>query len=137
LRRWLDAFRSFRASFEAYWNEHAVQVPQQLAKSYPDELTVLPFNAFHWPLWDAYSLQLIFRSNRPIRPAPIYANLWESMAWPYVQGMPPGDVRADISNFSWARPFVSDLPDNYGVTGAVARLRRTFLRRRKRWWRAV
>ena len=127
LRRWLDEYRSFRSQGrDRYWSEHSVQLPAQLAKAYPDEITVLPPTAFYWPLWTEDHLKWIFRSDEPISLDLTYANhLWESSAWDFVQHLTPGDVRAKSTNFhKWALPFLTGLPDDYGAPTMLERLER-------------
>jgi hypothetical protein len=52
LRRWLDAYRSFRSKGkDEFWDEHSVVLPAKLARKYPQDITVLSEKAFFWPLW--------------------------------------------------------------------------------------
>jgi hypothetical protein len=122
--RWLNEYRSFRgAGQEHYWNEHSIQVPAKLAKAHPSEITVLPHTAFTWPLFTPEHLEWIFRSSTPIPLDCTYANhLWESKAAKYIEDLTPGIVRRASSNFnSWVRPFVADLPDNFGAVSIQQR----------------
>jgi SAM-dependent methyltransferase len=127
LCRWLEEYRSFRSTGrDAYWNEHSVQLPVRLAGEHPEEITVLPPNAFYWPLWTDDHLEWIFNSDRPIPLEGVYANhLWESNAWKFLEDLTPGRVRAQSSNFhSWARPFLDGLADGYGAPTLGGRLRK-------------
>ena len=127
LRRWLNEYISFRSQGrDQYWSEHSVQLPAQLARSYPEEITVLPPRAFYWPLWTEDHIKWIFRSDDPISLDDTYANhLWESNAWDYVQHLTPGDVRAKSTNFhKWALPFLAGLPDGFGAPSMLQRLDR-------------
>ena len=115
LCRWLDEYRSFRGEV---WNEHSVQLPKKLASEHPSEITVLPSNAFFWPLWTEDHLEWIFASNRPIAVDQSYANhLWETVAWKkYLEDLTPRSVRSVDTNFHvWARPLIDGVPDNYGA----------------------
>lgn len=126
--RWLEAYRSFRSQGrDEYWNEHSVQLPVKLAREHPDEIAILSPKAFFWPLWTDSHLDWIFRSNRPIPVDGVYANhLWESNAWQFIDGLTPGQVRGRETNFHrWARPFVADLPDDYGAPTFTDRWRKT------------
>jgi Glycosyltransferase sugar-binding region containing DXD motif len=118
LCRWLDEYRSFRSTGrDEFWNEHSVQLPSKLARAYPEEVTVLPFTAFFWPLWTKEHIEWIFASNRPIPLEHTYCNhLWEAGAWDYLDDLTPRRVRSVDTNFHrWARPFIAGLPDSYGA----------------------
>ena len=127
LRRWLAEYKSFRSKGrDEYWNEHSVQLPVRLAREHANEITILPPKAFYWPLWTPEHIDWIFRSDNPIPLDGVYANhLWESNAWPIVDDLTPGKVRAVDSNFHrWARPYLAELPDAYGAPTLGRRLRK-------------
>jgi hypothetical protein len=125
LKRWLDEYRSFRGD-EGHWSEHAVQVPAQLAKQFPDEITMLEPTAFFYPLWTPEHIEWIFGSDKPIpSEETAYCNhLWESLAWrKYLDHLTPGRVRRESTNFHrWARPYVEGLPDDLGKAPLKTRL---------------
>jgi Glycosyltransferase sugar-binding region containing DXD motif len=119
LRRWREQYRSFRNDVPGgrYWAEHSVALPKRLAEAHSSEVTILPHNAFYWPLWDEGSLDTLFTSTCQAEVQGLYANhLWESLAWDaYLAGLTPGRLRASDSIFSqWLQPYVADLPDDYG-----------------------
>ncbi|MEE1656924.1 glycosyltransferase [Microvirga sp. CF3062] len=119
LRRWREQYRSFRNDVPGgrYWAEHSVALPKRLAETHVDEVTILPHNAFYWPLWDEGSLRALFTSTCQAEVQGLYANhLWESLAWDiYLAGLTPGRLRASNSIFSqWLQPYVAALPDEYG-----------------------
>jgi hypothetical protein len=124
--------RSFRSKGkDEFWSEHSVVLPAKLARAYPQDVTILPENAFFWPLWHDDHLDWIFRSNRPIPLDQTYANhLWESCGWLFLENLTPGEVRAQDTNFHrWARPYLDDLPDygapsNVGYHRALGRIRK-------------
>lgn len=127
IRRWLSEYKSFRSTGrDAYWNEHSVQLPVRLAGAHPDEITILPPNAFFWPLWTDEHLEWIFLSDKPVPLDGVYANhLWESNAWSFLEDLTPGQVRALDSNFHrWASPFLAGLPDNFGAPTLFGQLRK-------------
>jgi SAM-dependent methyltransferase len=134
IERWLEEYRSFRGD-EGYWGEHSVLLPAMLAQKHPDEITVLPPTAFFWPLWSEGHMKWMFDSADTIPTADVYANhLWESFAWPYVSGLTPGQVRARDTNFNrWARPYLEELPDDFGKLPLRTRL----LQRAKKAKRAL
>ena len=124
LLRWLEEYRSFRGD---RWKEHSVELPAELARAYPSEITVLPHTAFYWPLWSKEHLDWIFASNRPIPFDQTYANhLWENFAWEkYLEDLTPRRVRSVDTNFHrWARPLIDGLPDNLGAPDLRRRLQK-------------
>jgi SAM-dependent methyltransferase len=138
LVRWLEAYRSFRSQGQdAFWSEHSVTLPARLALDHPGEITVLSEKAFFWPLWTPEHLDWIFRSNTPIPLEQTYANhLWEATAWPALEDLTPGRVRARDTNFHrWARSYLEGLPDHYGAPSLARRLSkgRARLRGQARW----
>ena len=128
LRRWYEEFRSFN---DRYWNEHSVMLPARLAAAHPDEVTVLPPNAFFWPTWEPDDLALLIKSPVELPLHETYANhLWESKIWWDVRDMTPGDVRRGEGNFQrWAAPLLTGLPDRYGAPSLLFRARRGGRRR--------
>jgi hypothetical protein len=124
LKRWYEEYRWFRSKGrDDYWNEHSVLVPLNLSKKYPTELTVLPHKAFYWPLSNFEGLKLIFGQPASDEKGTLANHLWESIAWQkYLEHLTPGKVRdVDSSFHRWARPFVSDLPRNYGQPSLAER----------------
>src|SRR6266403_2530505 len=136
LRKWHSEYRSFRSKgHDIYWDEHSVQLPYQLSKQFPDEITVLPPFAFFWPTFKKVDLALIFDSSEPIDLSRAYAtHLWESLAWePYLEHLTPRSVRSIDSNFHrWVRPMIASLPDDYGAATVSARFARGVRRLRRR-----
>jgi hypothetical protein len=128
LRRWHSEYRSFRSKGnDVYWDEHSVQLPNRLAKQFPDDITVLPPSAFFWPTFKEADLRLIFNSSAPLDLSRAYAtHLWESIAWEaYLEQLTPGRVRAVDSNFHrWVRPLIASLPDQYGAPSVRSRISR-------------
>jgi hypothetical protein len=125
LRRWLDQYKSFRSrGRDEFYPEHGCRLPAKLARDYPDEITVLPHTAFHWPLWTESHLQWIFASNREIPLGASYANhLWQSHAWgSYMKELTPGHIRSADTNFNrWVEPLLVGLPDDYGTPSRFMR----------------
>jgi Glycosyltransferase sugar-binding region containing DXD motif len=137
LQRWYSEYRSFRSTGDAYWGEHAVTIPYQLSKQFPDQIKVLPHFAFFWPTYTPEDLALIFDSTAPIDLSRAYAtHLWESCAWArYLEHLTPRRVRRVDTNFHrWARPLIAALPDDYGAPTVMARFARSVrhLKRRVR-----
>ncbi|MCK8784713.1 hypothetical protein M0638_10000 [Roseomonas sp. NAR14] len=128
LCRWLEEFRWFRSQGrDQYWAEHAVKVPSELALRHPDEVTMLPYTAFFWPLWTPDHIEWIFNSDRPIAPGAYANHLWEALAWDHLEQLTPGRVRRTDTNFHrWVAPYVADLPDNFGQPAIASRAGRLY-----------
>jgi hypothetical protein len=134
LCRWLEAFRSFRSKGnDEFYAELAVIVPQKLAREHSDEITVLPYTAFFWPLWTEEHLVWIFESRRRIPLDDAYCtHLWESQSWRYFDGLTAQELKSVHSNFhGWARPLIADVPDRFDALPFVERLLRSW--KRTRW----
>jgi len=121
LVRWMDNYRTFRGTGTSHWNEHSVQLPHSLSRQYPSEITILDYRAFFWPLWTTQHLEWMFNSTRPCVCSETFAtHLWDGKSQRYTRNLTPGDVRAHDTNFHrWAEPYVRELPDNYGASGAA------------------
>ena len=121
LTRWHDAYKTFRSKGrDDYWNEHSVRLPLQLARLHPDELTILPHTAFFWPSCSGEDLERIFGVPGFVPSEEVYAtHLWEALAWQkYLHNLTPQAVRQiDAPFHNWARPFVAQLPADFGQTG--------------------
>jgi hypothetical protein len=126
LGRWMEQYRTFRGTknLDANWSEHSVRLPGELAARYPSEVTILPPNAFYWPLWTPDHIDWIFASTRHIPLEGVYANhLWESIAWTYLEDLTPKQVRSRDSNFHlWARPLLVGVPDTHGAPSIVRKI---------------
>ncbi|GAA4218366.1 hypothetical protein GCM10022253_18850 [Sphingomonas endophytica] len=82
---------------------------------------MLDHKAFFWPTWTANGVYQIFEAEGRIDTSESYAtHLWESQAWPLIQDMTPGEVRSLGTNFArWAKPYLTELPDDFGKTEEV------------------
>ena len=116
LRRWLDLYRDFRGSDPAYWNEHSVLRPAELARSHPEEVETLAQKAFYTPTFHWRELNRIFVSDAEIvGPETLATHLWEAASWDrFLALLTPGKVRRDSSNFGrWVTPLLDGLPDDF------------------------
>jgi hypothetical protein len=111
LRRWLEAMAG---------TDRVERSARPLTVEPSDGVRILPFTAFHWPLWTQEHLEWMFETDHPIIPRQAFGRrLWLERAWPYLDGLTPGMVRSGETNVCrWLRPFVADLPDDYGAKGA-------------------
>ena len=137
LRRWYDEYRWFRSrGRDEFWNEHSVKLPLQLARQHPDEITVLPYKTFHWPISDKDGLALIYGPWPGQDPRSTHANhLWQSAVEPHWWNLTPGKLRRTDSAFSrWAAPYLAGLPDDFGLPSPVYRLRRRVWHLRRKYF---
>lgn len=105
---WLNEYKTFRsAGRDKYWNEHSVQVPQQLAARFPDLLTQLGPYAFHYPLYDDTGLRSMFEEEHEFPDAYLH-HLWESFAWEkYMSKLTPDKIRSTPATYNLlARKFL-------------------------------
>jgi hypothetical protein len=117
---------------DTYWAEHACQVPLRLSTEFPDEVTILPYNAFFGLDYTRNDLALMFSSREPFVGPGAYANhLWESLAWErFLADLTPGQVRQVDSAFHyWVRPMVEHLPAEFGRPPLMRRVAKRFVRR--------
>lgn len=91
-RAWLASYTTFRSTGWAdHWDEHSVQVPLRLAERMPNDITILPPDAFFHPLWD--DLPRVFRSGeRRFLDRSVSVHLWESATWPLVSTLTPETI---------------------------------------------
>lgn len=128
MARWHDSYRSFRSQGrDEYWDEHSVRIPRQLAAAHADEITILGTEAFFTPGPSAPEIDRIFADPAPLAvPGAFAHHLWESNAWrPFVDGLSVAEVRATETAFhALIRPYLADLPGDFGGGGAHAFARR-------------
>jgi len=108
VNHWLEEYKTFRsAGRDKYWNEHSVQVPERLAREYPEQITQLGPYAFHFPLYDQAGLKAMFEETHPFNSAYLH-HLWESFSWePYLSKLTPDYIRQKDTTFNLAaRPYL-------------------------------
>jgi hypothetical protein len=119
-RAWLDGFdpeTSLWAGFRSrgrdeYWNEISCQYPAHLAALHPEQLTIAPYDAFHWPMWHAEHLARLFLGSGDAFPNAYCHHLWQSLAWEkYLSKLTPAYIREVDTNFNlMVRKYVEELP---------------------------
>jgi mannosyltransferase OCH1-like enzyme len=51
-RKWLETYTTFRSKGrDEYWDEHGVLMPLELSKIYVNDILILNYNSFFYPLW--------------------------------------------------------------------------------------
>lgn len=91
---WLQEYKTFRSQGrDKYWNEHSVLIPLELAAKHPQHITQLNPYAFHYPLYDAAGLKMMFEEVHAFPEAYLH-HLWESFAWDkYMSKLTPDYIR--------------------------------------------
>jgi len=59
VKEWYSNYRTFNKTL---WNFHSVKLPMKIAKKNPGWIFRLPYQKFHWPLWDAPGIKLMMDS---------------------------------------------------------------------------
>jgi hypothetical protein len=84
VRRWLENYCSFNSKGrDKYWDFHSVKLPAILSYDYPEEVMIVGYDRFFWPLWHDIE-RILFRENSD-RLLPQLSNayvfhLWNSLA---------------------------------------------------------
>ncbi len=108
VNKWLDEYKTFRSTGrDKYWNEHSVQVPQQLAEKYPGSITKLSPYAFHYPLYNEAGLRSMFEEVTDF-PGAYLHHLWESFSWDkYLSQLTPEKIKSENTTYNLiARKFL-------------------------------
>ena len=51
--KWYNSYKTFRSTGrDENWDEHSVIMPLRLYEKYPNEITVINYNSFFYPMWD-------------------------------------------------------------------------------------
>ena len=77
IRHWIDSYASFDSR---QWAHHSVKIPSLLSKRYPDLITVMPYDSFHYPTWRDSDLKLLFEEDIKFEAAYCH-HLWETKSW--------------------------------------------------------
>lgn len=114
LLRWYAEYKSFRGNAAGHWGEHSVQLPWKLSRMFPGEITVLPCNAFYYPMWYFGDIELLYHSTKNIDFSNSYTvHLWENLSWRYLHDLTVNEVTSVDTNFhKLIRPYLINLPDS-------------------------
>lgn len=84
VKRWLRAYKTFNSKGrDKYWDFHSVKLPAKLSFDHVDEITVLPYDRFFWPLWHDVERVLLGEDSGRYLPQLTDAyvfHLWNSMS---------------------------------------------------------
>jgi len=109
ITKWLDSYKTFRSKglFDAYWNEHSVRIPYQLAVESPEQIELLGQGSFCLPYYDRKGLKLLFEKVYSFPEAVVY-HLWESISWDrYLGSLTPERIRTVDTTYNLlARKFL-------------------------------
>jgi len=110
-RVWLKNYENFRSrGRDRYWCEHSVVLPARLAakNSIAGECTIVPYNFFHYPLYNESELEMLFREHHHYDDAYCF-HLWESFSYDkYLKNLTPDYIRTYDTTYNLAaRPHLS------------------------------
>ena len=113
ITEWYENYRTFD---DSRWSYHSVILPYELSEKNENGVLKLPEKAFFWPTWRAKDLYAMFGARNDPRVRGDFANhLCEQRARYYLGGLTPGHVRRiDSAVHAWARPYLEELPDDFG-----------------------
>lgn len=109
IKDWYAEYKTFRGTgkHDKTWAEHSIKLPATMYKTgdYEDALTVMPYTAFHWPMWTKEGSKLLFESCHDYD---AYAHhVWESFNWKYLKVLTPEIVKSEDTTYNIiARRFV-------------------------------
>lgn len=114
IKHWLLSYQSHRSKGrDQYWAEHAVHMPYQLSKQYPELIHVEPYDSFHYPLYHSdeplastVGIKLLFEQDGVSNS--YCHHLWETVSWePYLKDLTPEKiVEEDTLYHRVARKFL-------------------------------
>lgn len=106
---WLDEYKTFRSKGrDKYWNEHSSNIPEKLAKQFPQLITITGPYSFHYPLYTKEGLQSMFESVTEF-PGSYVHHIWESFSWnDYLSHLTAENItRRDTTYNLLARKYLS------------------------------
>jgi hypothetical protein len=109
LLRWRDAYRSFDSR---EWNVHSVKLPYLLAKQAPDQIQVVDYKRFFWPMyWPEHQRAFFLEPGSSFCAESFCVHLWESFTWDYLEGLTVSGIETGESEFyALVRPFLVPEP---------------------------
>ncbi|CAO3685024.1 unnamed protein product [Rhizopus microsporus] len=107
IQRWYATYATFDSSD---WNYHSVVLPGKLAPFFPNEVTVLNYTSYFWPLWDSAGLRTLFLEKSYDFSANLGTHIWESAANKNLMKDVNEKVMMEIDNSLYCRlrPFLLD-----------------------------
>jgi mannosyltransferase OCH1-like enzyme len=91
--KWIDSYKSFRSKGrDEYWDEHSVILPLSLANDNKDDITILDYNAFFYPLWNDINNIIFSDKNIKENYKEIISNnycihLWDTYSHSYLKSL--------------------------------------------------
>jgi glycosyltransferase involved in cell wall biosynthesis len=110
IKRWYNSYTTFD---DNNWNYHSIVLPGRLASDHPDEIHLLDYSRFFWPLWNEKGLQKFYVEKVYDFGAMGYLNhLWESKALRFVLAdtTPETVENVDLPLFCRMRKFLRISP---------------------------
>ena len=109
--RFLQRYYASYATFDmSQWNYHSVILPGKLAPHFPDEVTILGYKAFFWPLWDTVGLRTAYLEKSYDYQENLGTHIWESPAKKHLMQDVTEEtiLNVDTSLYCKIRPFLLD-----------------------------
>jgi len=107
INHWIESYADFRSlGRDSFWNEHSVIVPYFISKKFPDLIHVLNNNAFFYPSYGRFDLDLLFKKCEVFPDAYLF-HLWETVSYEkYIKNLSKKDIiKIDTSYNVIARRF--------------------------------
>ncbi|KAI9258130.1 hypothetical protein BDA99DRAFT_515302 [Phascolomyces articulosus] len=109
--RFIQRYYASYATFDLdEWNYHSVILPGKLAPHFPDEITILGYKAFFWPLWDSVGLRTAYLEKSYDYHDNLGTHIWESPSKKHLMKDATIDTILNVDNslYCKVRPFLLD-----------------------------
>ncbi len=108
MKYWYSSYKVFRSKgVDAYWSEHSVRMPLQISSLYPSLINIIEEDAFFFPSYNQYDLQLLFEKCVYF-PKAYVIHLWESQSYDkYLRHLTEFDIMTKDTSYNIiARTFL-------------------------------
>ncbi|KAI8140422.1 hypothetical protein BJV82DRAFT_671498 [Fennellomyces sp. T-0311] len=109
--RFVQRYYASYATFDMdQWNYHSVVLPGKLARHFQDEISILDYKAFFWPLWDSVGLRTLYLEKSYDFTANLGSHIWESPANKHLMKDVTEETILNVDNSLYCklRPFLLD-----------------------------
>lgn len=100
IEHWLNSYKTFRSrGKDEFWVEHSVKIPYELARQFPEIVTILEPYAFHYPSYDPKGLRWLFEKDSEYPEAYLH-HLWETNAWEYIKTLDEDYIQKNDTTYN-------------------------------------
>lgn len=102
ITEWYEEYRTFSGTGRnSTWGAHSIKLPLRMWKTgeYNDCLTVLPYDAFHWPMWTPRGSELLFKEFHLFENAYCH-HLWESINWRFLSKLTVDEIKTVDTSYN-------------------------------------